>query len=66
MKHSFRLLQELLALDVRAAIGAAYARWGGELGELGSLEYTGGVDGDGDGRRHRHDGEDGEERGSDE
>jgi hypothetical protein len=31
MKHSFRLLQELLGLDVRAAIGAAYARWGHEV-----------------------------------
>jgi hypothetical protein len=28
MKHSFRLFQDLLQLDVRAAIGAAYARWG--------------------------------------
>jgi len=28
MKHSFRLLQELLRLDVRAAIGAALTRWG--------------------------------------
>jgi len=27
MKHSFRLLQELLGLDARAAIGAACARW---------------------------------------
>jgi len=40
MKHSFRLFQELLRLDARAALGAAYARWGGELG---SLEPTGGV-----------------------
>ncbi len=40
MKHSFRLLQDLLGLDARAAIGAAYVRWGGELG---SLEHTGGV-----------------------
>ncbi len=56
MKHSFRLLQELLRLDVRTAIGAAYARWGGELG---GLEHSGGVDEDGDGREHRNDGEDG-------
>jgi hypothetical protein len=34
MKHTFRLLQDLLGLDVRAAIGAAYARWGGELDVL--------------------------------
>jgi hypothetical protein len=32
MKHSFRLLQELLCLDVRAAIGAALARWGPQIG----------------------------------
>jgi len=31
MKHSFRLLQELLGLDARAAIGTALARWGGEM-----------------------------------
>jgi hypothetical protein len=45
MKHSFRLLQDLLGLDVRAAIGAAYARWSCELG---SLEHTGRVDEDGE------------------
>jgi hypothetical protein len=51
MKHSFRLLQELLGFEARAAIGAALALWGSELG---SLEHTGGVD------------EDGEDGGSDE
>jgi hypothetical protein len=45
MKHSFRLLQDLLGLDARAAIGAALARWGGELGSLG---HTEGVDEDGE------------------
>jgi hypothetical protein len=44
MKHSFRLLQDLLGLDARAAIGAALARWGSELGRL---EHTRGVDEDG-------------------
>jgi len=45
MKHTFRLLQELLGLDVRAAIGAALARW---ANELANLEHTGGVDVDGE------------------
>jgi hypothetical protein len=62
MKHSFRLLQELLGLDVRSAIGAAYARW---IGELGNLDHTGGVDEGGDGEEHRHDGETREDGGSD-
>jgi hypothetical protein len=31
MRHSFRLFQELLQLDVVSAIGAARARWGGEM-----------------------------------
>jgi len=56
MKHSFRLLQDLLGLEVRAAIGAALARWGGELG---SLDHTGGVGEGGDDGEHSNDGEDG-------
>jgi TOTE conflict system primase-like protein len=31
MRHSFRLFQELLQLDVVSAIGAALARWDGEM-----------------------------------
>jgi hypothetical protein len=31
MRHCFRLFQELLQLDVVSAIGAALARWGGEM-----------------------------------
>jgi hypothetical protein len=27
MRHSFRLFQELLQLDVTSAVGAALARW---------------------------------------
>ncbi len=54
MKHSFRLLQELLRLDVRAAIGAAYARWSGELGGLEHATRITEYDED------KEDGEDGE------
>jgi len=38
MKHSFRLLQELLGLDARAAIGAALARWGDTIEDPGGSD----------------------------